>query len=776
VLQRAETLDARAGNKVYGFASRKSPTINVTVQGVSGAGEEISYTVTAQVEPYDKSIDPGMPEHGEFVWSAELKPQKAYGGNYTIVVLNQDGDSIALANVTYGDVFFCSGQSNMALETFYTFSAEAIRAELLSLDEQSFDLRHFMFGGMGVDDRYRPSAPQWVSTVNTPAEADFMRWYKASESAKAQWYDEETQEHSMLAQFSSTCLYFGYALMKKTFEQAGEAVPIGLIQSAVGGTQIESWVSNETLAKCSNESIEAGLASVYFHGMVAPFVNYSVRGFLWYQGENNVHGVMGNSIDGFGYGCQLAELVKSWRDTWHLVSNQTVPLPFGIATLAGQGSEGSGWNMAGMRWSQTGNYGSWDNPALPFTFGAQVYDLEDPWAEVGDGNPVKNSSDPKSPNTCCFNPQCHAQDDQCLDTFNCSLPSPETGKYGKECVDWDVSGWLPSMKPLAGLIRANSPSGIKANNFMGGIHPRIKQPVGDRLATALMALLGLSQSAAKTGPTVSGCRYQPNANKRSKSVELAISFNRSLLRGEGLHLGSFESDRSKWRSPDEWGQNEEVFDSLGTMVCFTASNGTWTGRDGTQGNVSTCHCQSWNYIQLPPPKGSDDPGTFWYCEMGPDDGGLFSPPRAKIAAERARRLKEAAKCASPSLKWVPAVNPFREQWQPAPLTLDTKNQSTEAPTVEVDLKTLRSHIPSELDLQDYQVVHAIRIAWAMFDAPYVVGDTCCPAATVQTGRAACPPGSCSLYSNVTFQPANGFFAVVTKAGKCQCRKPQCCDS
>jgi hypothetical protein len=38
--------------------------------------------------------------------------------------------------------------------------------------------------------------------------------------------------------------------------------------------------------------------------------------------------------------------------------------------------------LAGMRWSETGNYGTWDNPVMPNTFGAQVYDLGDPWAQV----------------------------------------------------------------------------------------------------------------------------------------------------------------------------------------------------------------------------------------------------------------------------------------------------------------------------------------------------------------------------------------------------------
>ena len=93
------------------------------------------------------------------------------------------------------------------------------------------------------------------------------------------------------------------------------------------------------------------------------------------EGENNAYGTMGNSKDGTGYGCELPAMVNNWRDVWDAEDDAL----FGIATLAAGGSEGTGWHMAGMRWSQTANYGVWDNPALPNSFGAQVYDLADPW-------------------------------------------------------------------------------------------------------------------------------------------------------------------------------------------------------------------------------------------------------------------------------------------------------------------------------------------------------------------------------------------------------------
>jgi hypothetical protein len=65
---------------------------------------------------------------------------------------------------------------------------------------------------------------------------------------------------------------------------------------------------------------------------------------------------------------------------WSATPGTTEPLaPFGVATLAAGGSEGNAAHMAAMRWAQQANYGQWDNPALPNSFGAQLYDLGDPW-------------------------------------------------------------------------------------------------------------------------------------------------------------------------------------------------------------------------------------------------------------------------------------------------------------------------------------------------------------------------------------------------------------
>ena len=353
---------------------------------------------------------------------------------------------------------------------------------------------------------------------------------------------------SLCPSLSATCMYFGAELMDARAALGMESVPIGLIQSSVGGTQIESWMPNASITECTDLEDNAGLSQLY-HAMVAPFTNFSVAGWLWYQGENNCHGVMGNVLQKRGYGCAMPALVRGWREVWSRAMSGPDERLFGIAALAAGGSEGTGQHMAGMRWSQTANYGRWDNPALPNTFGAQAYDLGDPWASAGDGNKRVMNTTACNAGTCkpAINEQGKEMLDccwygmpwsnctgskPCTDGYNCSLPEPETGKYGSTCKVWNDTDFLPLMRPVASGVRLNSPSGTPGNNFMGSIHPRIKRPVGRRLAYAAAMMLkrqehrraGLPEdvesSGALTGPTIAGCTY---VTTLSLSLSLSVS-------------------------------------------------------------------------------------------------------------------------------------------------------------------------------------------------------------------------------------------------------------
>ena len=108
------------------------------------------------------------------------------------------------------------------------------------------------------------------------------------------------------------------------------------------------------------------------NGMVAPFLNMTIFGALWYQGENNVHecipsadtnsrstgdggpSACGNVLTKTGYACSTLNLVTTWRKQWSITPRTTDPtFPFGIVSLAAGTSEGSTQNMPNFRLAQT---------------------------------------------------------------------------------------------------------------------------------------------------------------------------------------------------------------------------------------------------------------------------------------------------------------------------------------------------------------------------------------------------------------------------------------
>lgn len=205
-------------------------------------------------------------------------------------------------------------------------------------------------------------------------------------------------------------------------------------------------------------------------------------------------GTKGNSIANIGYSCEQKALVAGWRKAWSKVPGTTDPLaPFGIVTLASSGSEG-GADIGAMRWAQTASHGVLPNPDMPNTFLAQAFDLDDPWG------PGAGPCQQQSQWACCD-------------------------------YSWGLAGHCTYNKTsCAGREALCAPAcaSTQTRAVMGGIHPRWKKPVGDRLGIAAFNTV-YNGTGAFTGPTLSGCSYSNNA--------LTIEFNTSLLRGDSITVG-----------------------------------------------------------------------------------------------------------------------------------------------------------------------------------------------------------------------------------------------
>jgi hypothetical protein len=351
--------DARAavygtvGSK-RGLASLRRVRVDVLHKGVI-ASQSSTHLVRGQ------SVD------GEQDWKVLLPAQPA-GTNYTIraycvtaaegvqamPAVKSNAPYVQLNRVGFGDVFFCGGQSNMDHTLAGTFEGVATLAHLMSNPVQ-LRLTHRMkrrinkarFVGSGGEEN------SWVNLAH-PHSKNEARYVI----------------RDFLSDFSSTCLQFGLSLMKRLGDDNG--VPIGLVQACVGGSLIEQWASKADLSRCKFTRHRPTPAQ-YFNGMVAPLVNMTLRGWVYYQGENNLIGASGNSADGTGYGCTMPTLIEAWRRLWS-VEPDTTPADgvFGLVTLAAGTDEGNPSKMSAFRWSQTANYGVAPNPKMPNVSGGSL--------------------------------------------------------------------------------------------------------------------------------------------------------------------------------------------------------------------------------------------------------------------------------------------------------------------------------------------------------------------------------------------------------------------
>ena len=210
-------------------------------------------------------------------WEVTLKTPGA-GGPYTLHFKGYN--ELTLNNVMLGEVWLCSGQSNMEWSVNMGIDngeAEAAKANYPNI-------RFFSVPKLTAAQRQIDVPGKW--DVCTP---ETMRY------------------------FSAVAYFFGERLQKDLKD-----VPIGLINSSWGGTPAEIWYSADYIAKdpiLANAAaklkpvewgpIEPGRS---FNAMINPFVGYKLAGAIWYQGETNV----GSDI----YNKTLGGLIQSWREEW----------------------------------------------------------------------------------------------------------------------------------------------------------------------------------------------------------------------------------------------------------------------------------------------------------------------------------------------------------------------------------------------------------------------------------------------------------------------------
>ena len=460
----------------------------VGVYGLPGSGwtTDASVTVTVTEDGQSSTYTSGVTNTtGLGEWKVYL-PKHAAGGSVTLAVQCTSGcantSTTTISDLTFGDVWLCSGQSNMELISMHTFernnSLKAIEAG------RYHNVRMYQHPHIAS------MTPQWVAEQKASASKPLeMQWNTAQMAHDIQVvvsdYRHPAANLSLLTQFSGLCWYFAQELTDIMLENDGEAVPIGLVDVAWGGTMIEQWTTNSTTAECKNCSVNAGSGMIY-NGMVGPFANTTLAGFLWYQGENNIgHGTYDPSYDqNLGYACQMPKMIDLWRKTWSAEEGTTDMLaPFGLVDLASSQSEGHGGNgaMGNFRVAQTGGFGVLPNPAMPNTFIANAYDLGEPW-------------DKNCAGAGCCSEWLWPWTDICLPQFR--------GEWVYDTTTW----------------------------YMGPIHARPKFPLGSRLAKGAYNTY-YNGTGPVSGPVISSCKVVDGG--------VEVFFNETLLKGDEVVVKSY---------------------------------------------------------------------------------------------------------------------------------------------------------------------------------------------------------------------------------------------
>ncbi|XP_071115304.1 sialate O-acetylesterase-like [Haliotis cracherodii] len=316
---------------VWGTSDKLGDTVTVEVSGGHG-------NVTTKVV-----ADPNGQLDG--VWTVKL-PAITDHGPFTITASYRLGN-VTIDDVLFGDVWVCSGQSNMGFPISWLANPSKVIAEAANFP----NIRLF---------KTRPVVSN--STFDN-LHGVHQYWYKTSQAS--------------ISTFSAVCwLYAQYLFPHRKY-------PLGMVESAWGGTSIEAWSSPDALSICPSKRKRGPSAdSILWNSMMNPFTHMTIYGVLWYQGEHN-------APHAERYVCEFPAMIADWRSKFHQGSlgETDVNFPFGFVQLAPNTNASFIGSFPALRWAQTAKFGLAPNTKMPNTFMAVAIDLPDFTAPHGSIHP-----------------------------------------------------------------------------------------------------------------------------------------------------------------------------------------------------------------------------------------------------------------------------------------------------------------------------------------------------------------------------------------------------
>jgi sialate O-acetylesterase len=254
----------------------------VPVWGWADPGEAVTVSFAGQTKRTTADVE------GHWIVRLDALSVSAQPADLTIAAQ----DTRVLTDVLVGEVWLCSGQSNMEKP----------------LGEQRGQKPVF-------------NAPEEIRAADFPS-IRLFKVTKARASAPArdlqgEWVSCRPDTIDRI-KFSATGYFFG----RKLHQELG--LPVGLIDSTWGGTRIEVWTPPSGFAavpslaeftealKTPGKKAQGSEPASLYHAMIHPLVPFALRGVLWYQGETNIIDV----DDGALYADKMKALVQGWRGLW----------------------------------------------------------------------------------------------------------------------------------------------------------------------------------------------------------------------------------------------------------------------------------------------------------------------------------------------------------------------------------------------------------------------------------------------------------------------------
>ncbi len=243
------------------------------IWGRAEPGRRVTVTPSWGAEPAAVRAD------GSGRWSVRIETPDA-GGPHTLTI--DDGDPLVLDDILIGEVWLCSGQSNMEMP-LRGFDSQPVNGSL--------------------------------ETAMLAGEHPEIRLFRVSRAVSHEPQEDCTgtwQVSSMRSAsgFSAVGYHFGLCLARAL------GIPIGLIESDWGATRIEAWMSREAARNVRHDILATDAehdpqnrTGALYNAMIRPLTPYTLRGFVWYQGESN----KGCHAD---YARNMAAMVAEWRDAW----------------------------------------------------------------------------------------------------------------------------------------------------------------------------------------------------------------------------------------------------------------------------------------------------------------------------------------------------------------------------------------------------------------------------------------------------------------------------